>query len=133
MWQINIEFWQISNCKLEVMKTILLILVSSFISIYAQNKLGNEWITGGGGNRVKFTQSGIFTSDNKFILSYFTKGNSNICDTNGNLILCSDGYNVYDSNANYLDGGDTLIPKDLFVDSLLTEDVKISPVSVAAW
>lgn len=95
------------------MKTILLILVSSFISIsiYAQNKLGNEWITGGGGNRVKFTQSGIFTSDNKFILSYFTKGNSNICDTNGNLILCSDGYNVYDSNANYLDGGDTLIPK----------------------
>jgi hypothetical protein len=85
------------------MKTILLILVSSFISIsiYAQNKLGNEWITGGGGNRVKFTQSGIFTSDNKFILSYFTKGNSNICDTNGNLILCSDGYNVYDSNANY--------------------------------
>ncbi|MBK8330074.1 MAG: T9SS type A sorting domain-containing protein [Bacteroidetes bacterium] len=100
------------------MKTILLILVSSFISIsiYAQNKLGNEWITGGGGNRVKFTQSGIFTSDNKFILSYFTKGNSNICDTNGNLILCSDGYNVYDSNANYLDGGDTLIPKDLFVD-----------------
>lgn len=46
---------------------------------------------------------------------YFTQGNSNICDTNGNLILCSDGYNIYDSIGNYIDEGDTLVPKDFYI------------------
>jgi hypothetical protein len=51
-----------------------------------------------------------------FYSPYFHHGNSNICDANGNLILCSDGYNVYDSNANYIDGGDTLVPKAFYLD-----------------
>jgi hypothetical protein len=47
---------------------------------------------------------------------YFSGGHSNICDSNGHLLLCSDGYNIYDSNLNFIDGGDTLIPKLLFED-----------------
>jgi hypothetical protein len=84
----------------------------NFLSLLveSQSKLGNEWVTGGGAARIKFTPIGIVTSSNHFILSYFHSGNSAICDTNGNLLLCSDGYNVYDSNANYIDGGDTLVP-----------------------
>jgi hypothetical protein len=66
---------------------------------------------GGGGQRVKFNNGNITTNDNYYIFTYFSSGNSNICDTNGNLILASDGYNIYDSTGNYIDGGDTLVPK----------------------
>ncbi|MBK6331648.1 MAG: T9SS type A sorting domain-containing protein [Bacteroidetes bacterium] len=31
------------------------------------------------------------------------------------MLLCSDGYNIYDSNANFIDGGDTLVPKDFYI------------------
>jgi hypothetical protein len=29
-------------------------------------------------------------------------------------MLCSDGYNIYDSSANYIEGGDTIIPLDYY-------------------
>jgi len=91
---------------------LILILLQTIVcsSVVAQSKRSNEWITGGGGARVKFTGSGIITTDDHFILSYFTGGNSAISDTNGNLILASDGFNIYDSNANYIDDGDTIVP-----------------------
>ncbi|MBK9482120.1 MAG: hypothetical protein IPO02_09125 [Bacteroidetes bacterium] len=44
----------------------------------------------------------------------FTGGNSNICDTNGNLILYSDGFNIYDSAGNYIDDGDTIVPASYY-------------------
>lgn len=90
-----------------------LILFISYTAI-GQSKLGDEWISGGGGQRIKFVGNNIVTSNAIFYNTYFSKGNSNICDSNGNLILCSDGYNVYDSNANYIDEGDTLIPINYF-------------------
>ena len=83
--------------------------------IFGQNKLGNEWITGGGGQRIIFKNSLIVTNNNHYVFNYFTSGNSCISDTIGNLILSSDGYNIYDSIGNYLDGGDTLIPLSLFI------------------
>lgn len=43
-------------------------------------------------------------------------GNSSICDTNGNLLLSSDGYNVYSATGTFIDNGDTLVPIDFFVD-----------------
>jgi hypothetical protein len=81
-------------------------------------KRGNVWITGGGisYNRVKFTQSGIVNALLEFILVLFhIQATLLFAIRMAILILCSDGYNVYDSNANYLDGGDTLIPKDYFI------------------
>ncbi len=97
-------------------KAILMaLLVFCVLPLLSQNKLGNEWITGAGGQRIRFVGSSIISNNNVYYNSYFTKGNSNICDTNGHLLLCSDGYNVYDSNANYLDGGHTLIPIDFYL------------------
>jgi hypothetical protein len=76
----------------------------------AQSKLGNEWINGRGA-KVKFINNTIITKYNVLANNhYFQKGNSNICDTNGNLILCSDGFHIYDSNAILIDGGDSLVP-----------------------
>lgn len=94
-------------------KTILAILTILLINkIEAQVNYGKEWVTGGGiSYKINFANTGIInTYLDTFYSPYFTEGNSNICDTSGNLILCSDGFNVYDSNANYIDGGDTLIP-----------------------
>ncbi len=91
---------------------LLSILIFQFAFIQSQSKLGNEWIIGSGwGHRMQFASNGIITKDNPIIYSYFKGGNSNICDTTGNLILASDGYDIYDGLGNYLEGGDTLVPK----------------------
>ncbi len=82
----------------------------------AQSKCGNEWISGGGGQRIKFIGNNIQTNNSIYILTYFSGGGSNICDTSGKLILASDGYDVYDRLGNYIEDGDTLIPKDFYQD-----------------
>lgn len=81
---------------------------------YSQSKQGNQWITGLHGNKVDFNNMNITTYSGVYSGKYFYTGNSNICDTNGNLLLCSDGFNVYDSNGNYIDDGDTLVNKDYY-------------------
>jgi hypothetical protein len=76
----------------------------------AQSKLGNEWINGRGA-KVKFINNSVTTKYNVLATNhYFDIGHSNICDSNGNLILCSDGFHIYDSNALLIDSGDSLIP-----------------------
>jgi len=80
----------------------------------AQNKFGNEWITGGGGQRIHFDPVGIKTSNTVFYNTYFSIGHSCVSDSSGNLILCSSGFNIYDSNANVIDEGDTLVNTDYF-------------------
>ncbi len=90
-------------------KVILILMLLQTIvcsSIVAQSKQGNQWMTGRG-TTVIFDNNLVTT---KYIAvtpwHYFMHGNSNICDTNGNMILCSDGFNIYDSIGNYIDGGD---------------------------
>jgi hypothetical protein len=41
---------------------------------------------------------------------YLFDGNSNICDTSGNLLLVSDGYRIYDSDLKVIDGGQLVVP-----------------------
>lgn len=98
------------------MKTAIILILFSLLNLFtlAQSKLGNEWITGSGGQQIKFNGNSITTSNALFFPTYFHGGNSNICDTNGNLILCSDGFTIYDSNANIIDGGDTLVNIDYY-------------------
>ena len=100
--------------KIIILLTILQVIICN--NVLAQSKRGNQWVTGRG-TTVMFENNVVTT---KYIAvtpwHYFTQGNSAICDTNGNLILCSDGYNIYDSIGNYIDGGDTLIPKDFYID-----------------
>lgn len=94
---------------------VVLLLILSCKSTYSQSKLGSEWVTGGGGAQIKFVNNTIITSNNTFYNTYFSKGNSNICDTNGNLVVCSDGFNIYDSNGNYLQDGDTIVPVNHYI------------------
>ena len=86
---------------------ILFMLVQTIVctSLLSQSKRGKVWVHGGGiSYKTTFETSGIINNYLDTLYSpYFTGGNSNICDTNGNLILCSDGFNVYDSMGNYID------------------------------
>jgi hypothetical protein len=98
--------------KIIILLTILQVIICN--NVLAQSKRGNQWVTGRG-TTVMFENNVVTT---KYIAvtpwHYFTGGNSAICDTNGNLILCSDGFNIYDSVGNYIDGGDTLVPVDYY-------------------
>ncbi len=105
-----------------VMIRINLIIICSlclFINMQAQTNFGKSWLIGQYGYSIKFDlpnyihDTVIFPAD-----AYFTRGKSNICDSNGNLILLCNGMNIFDTNGSYLDGGDTIIPKDYYNDQL---------------
>jgi hypothetical protein len=100
------------------MKQIILFWLLNMLlvnTLLGQSALSHEWITGAGGSRIKFTQNGITTNINNYIYSYFTGGNSCISDTNGNLILASNGFNVYGSNGQLIEDGDTIVPTAYYI------------------
>ncbi|MEZ5046442.1 MAG: T9SS type A sorting domain-containing protein [Chitinophagaceae bacterium] len=88
-----------------------LITTTSFL-LNAQTKRSNNWVTGYSGNRIDFSNNTITTHQGiYFPFKYFTGGNSCISDTNGNLKLTSDGFNIYRNDGSFVDEGDTLIPQ----------------------
>ena len=101
------------------MKSVIIII--AFISIcfksFGQSYYGQSWITGGGNSyKVKFEnqQRNISVFDTNYNF-YFHLGSSCISDSNGNLRIICDGYNLMDSMGNLIDNGDTLVPKLYFV------------------
>lgn len=97
------------------MKNIIIaILLFLPITTHCQNNFGNEWIIGARGYKIKFDSP--IAHDTTWYLNgtFFDIANSNICDSNGNIILLSNGMNIYDRNGNYIDQGDTLVPKDWY-------------------
>ena len=75
--------------------------------IEAQKNFNQTWYTGSGRTfRTTFSVTGpINTKIDTINNRYFDSGASSICDSIGNMILCCDGYNVYNSSLAYLDGG----------------------------
>lgn len=66
---------------------------------------------------TEFQGSGV--PDNQILLApppdrFFSIGNSNICDSNGNLLLVSDGFNLYNSNIQLIDNGARLAPDRIY-------------------
>ncbi len=45
---------------------------------------------------------------------WFAHGNSNICDSAGDLLIVSDGYNLYNKNLDTIEGGSKLVPDLLY-------------------
>ena len=73
----------------------------------AQNKLGSTWIVGDFGYQINFNTTPP-THDTIMYNTIFFRGHSCISDSNGQLLLMSDGLNVYDKTGTYIDGGDSL-------------------------
>ena len=96
-----------------------ILLVSVVYVSYSQTNFNKTWVLGTnyGTNKaykLRFTQPlQIDTFDNINVLG-FAASNSNICDTNGNVIITSDGMNLYDSTGNFIDNGDTLASSDFY-------------------
>jgi hypothetical protein len=83
----------------------------------AQENFNKTWYSGGGRTfRSQFITSGVMNIkiDSTHGL-YFSKGSSSICDSNGNIILCSDGFSVYSDDLEYLDEGYRLMDSSFFV------------------
>jgi hypothetical protein len=83
---------------------------------YSQSPLAAKWVIGISGVFANFDSTNAFAFRHCLIPTYFKQGNSNICDSNGNILLFSDGFNIYKYGGQYLDGGDTLVPHDYYVD-----------------
>ena len=97
-------------------KLILIVVISiSAVHLHAQTLFDKVWVQGGG---VSFTSTFNGTNVINAYLDtlfspYFTAGNSNICDKDGNLILISDGFNVYNSQVTLIDNGDSIVPSEI--------------------
>lgn len=98
----------------------ILIGLCLHINMQAQTNFGKSWLIGQYGYSVEFDMPAYIHDTTIFanVNAYFTRGKSNICDSNGNLILLCNGMNIYDANGNFLDGGDTLIPKNYYNEAL---------------
>lgn len=97
------------------MKKLLFIIgILNSTLLFSQSKLSNNWITGYSGNRINFNNVLIKTESGLSPFKNFTGGNSCISDTNGSLILYSNGFHIFNNSGNYLDNGDTLVPPYYF-------------------
>ncbi len=83
------------------------------VKIYCQSKQNYNWVTGYSGNRINFF-NGVTTSVGLSPFKYFYGGNSCISDTNGNLVMSSDGFNIYGNNGQWIEDGDTLVSKSYY-------------------
>ncbi|RFM37049.1 T9SS type A sorting domain-containing protein [Chitinophaga silvisoli] len=95
---------------------ITVLLYSSTVISQSASNFNKVWVQGGGVSfTTTFNSTGIVNQYLDTLYSpYFADGNSNICDSFGNLLLCSDGYQVYDKNVSVIDGSDTLVPHAIF-------------------
>ncbi len=104
------------------MKNILTIILicSCFFASQSQSLRDKVWVQGGG---VSFTTTfNGSTTTNAFLDTlyspYFVRGHSNICNENGDLILISDGYNIYNSQTTLIENGDTIVPNEIYLKEL---------------
>jgi len=75
----------------------------------AQTKFGNRWVVGLYGYQIDFNTSIVLHDTLEFSPASLNEGgHSNICDSNGNLLLCSDGMHISNHTGAILEGGDTL-------------------------
>ncbi len=97
----------------------LLLLCGRTIAQPGSQNFGKVWMQGGSlvftttfnnsqppVNQIAFPQQAM--------PPYLVLGHANICDSAGNVILASDGFNLYDKNLQYLDGGKVLVPPRIF-------------------
>jgi hypothetical protein len=89
------------------------IVLCFYKTISGQSKFNFEWVQGGLFKSSVVSYNGINFKYNRNydtiqdVRHWFLQG-SNICDSSGRLYLASNGYNVLDSNGNYIDGLDSI-------------------------
>ena len=98
-------------------KVLLVVLLAIANSTYCQtNDYGKKWVFGAVYNfTVDFSglspQASFYDTANGY---FFALGNSSICDSTGNILMTSDGYSIYNAQADTIDSGYKLVPNELF-------------------
>lgn len=102
--------------KLLNVRIFLLILIGAFTKTQAQTKHGNQWVIGHLQNVLDFNTSvtQLDTSLNYGIL-LMAQGKSNICDSNGQLLILCNGMRLFNASGNLIESGDTLVPEAYYV------------------
>jgi hypothetical protein len=90
----------------------LVSILSSFL-LFSQSKQNHEWISGALTSNIVSLKPGGFKFNRIYdssinTMKWFGHGCSNICDSNGQIKLMSNGYNVIDKNKNFVDGLDSI-------------------------
>lgn len=84
------------------------------VKISGQTLYDKVWVQGSGVSfSTTFTGTAVVNSylDTTFS-PYFEQG-SNICDKYGSLILCSNGYHIYNNQTSILDNGSNIVPNEI--------------------
>lgn len=96
------------------MRALFIILFVFFAKVSCcQSKFNYEWVQGAlFKSSITRYDSGVFKYNRDYDTTqnyayWFSQG-SNICDSNGRVLLLSNGYNVLDSNKNFIDGLDSI-------------------------
>jgi len=82
-----------------------------FTNLYSQNKLRNEFYIGLANSKIIFekdTSNIVLLNKNDSAISYTYSSNSNICDTNGQLILATSSYSLYGKIGNEFTNGNQI-------------------------
>lgn len=95
------------------MKSIKMILIWLCVAMaaHSQSQYGQSWLIGTSGYSIKFDNNTILHDTN--YIGYlgqfeFRWGNTNICDSNGDLRYVSDGYSIIHPDGSFVENGDTL-------------------------
>jgi hypothetical protein len=87
-----------------------------FTQIHSQTKHGNQWVIGHLQNVLDFntTVTQLDTSLN-YSIPLMAQGKSNICDSNGQLLILCNGMRLFNAAGNLIEQGDTLVPEAYYV------------------
>lgn len=93
------------------MKKNLLIFLLVFATHISFNQVyyGQSWMMGNYGAFVKFTSNSYVLDTSYLSVAYFGSGKSNICDSNGNIHLISNGMDIYNRNGSLIQNGGNLV------------------------
>ncbi len=98
-------------------RILFFILIFCMRNSYGQNHFGDSWLMGLYGYYLGFNSNpllhdSIYISGQTF--TSFASGKSNICDSNGIVILISDGMNIYNRQGEFIENGDSLASPDYY-------------------
>jgi hypothetical protein len=85
-----------------------------FFTASSQTNFGKRWVINPWGYNILFDNT--IVHDTSFLINeaYYARGHSNICDSSGNLFIACDGLDLFSSNFQLMDNGDSLVPLDIY-------------------
>ena len=98
----------------KIFHSVFVILIMNTTILTAQTKFGNNMSISLYGYVIKYIAPNTYIHDTTLFTNpvrAFSNGSSCISDSNGNMLIMSNGYSVFDNQGQFIEDGDTLSPK----------------------